>query len=84
MTALKDEERLTFLPKEDPEITALKAAEQDLAERGARYAERDAVREEKVLERLAQQEVNTIRRQHAQDVLRENEKELVINREKTL
>lgn len=84
MTALKDEERLTLLPKEDPEIAALKAAEQDLAERGARYAERDAVREEKVLERLAQQELNTTRRQRAQDVLRENEKELVINREKSL
>ncbi|HFE4537093.1 TPA: conjugative transfer relaxase/helicase TraI [Escherichia coli] len=84
MTALKDEERLTLLPKEDPEIAAVKAAEQDLAERGARYAERDAVREEKVLERLAQQELNTTRRQRAQDVLRENEKELVINREKSL
>lgn len=84
ITALKDEERLMLLPKEDPEITALKAAEQDLAERGARYAERDAIREEKVLERLAQQELNTTRRQHAQDVLRENEKELVINREKSL
>ncbi|MGH5770600.1 hypothetical protein ACRFK3_24295, partial [Escherichia coli] len=79
-----DEERLSLLPKEDPEIAAQKAAEQGLAEWGAKYAERDAAREEKVLERLAQQEVNTIRRQHAQDVLRENEKELVINREKTL
>lgn len=84
MTALRDEERLSILPKEDPEMAAQKAAEQGLAERGAKYAERDAAREEKVLERLAQQEVNTIRRQHAQDVLRENEKELVINREKTL
>lgn len=84
MTALKDEERLTLLPKEDPEIAALKAAEQELAERGAKYAEHDAIREEKTLERLAQQELNTIRRQRAQDVLRENEKELVINREKSL
>lgn len=84
MTALKDEERLTLLPKEDPEIAALKAAEQALAEREAKYAERDAIREEKVLERLAQQELNATRRQHAQDVLRENEKELVINREKSL
>ncbi|ENS2472930.1 conjugative transfer relaxase/helicase TraI [Escherichia coli] len=84
MTAQRDEERLSLLPKEDPEIAAQKAAEQGLAEWGAKYAERDAAREEKVLERLAQQEVNTIRRQHAQDVLRENEKELVINREKTL
>lgn len=84
MTALKDEERLTLLPKEDPEIAALKAAEQELAERGAKYAERDAIREEKTLERLAQQELNTIRQQRAQDVLRENEKELVINREKSL
>lgn len=84
MTTLRDEDRLSLLPKEDSEIGAQKAAEQELAARGAKYAERDAAKEEKVLERLAQQELNTMRRQHAQDVLRENEKELVINREKSL
>lgn len=84
MTALRDEERIRILPKDETELAAQKAAELELAERGAKYAERDAAREEKALERLAQQELNTTRRQHAQDVLRETEKELVINREKTL
>ncbi|OSK88056.1 conjugative transfer relaxase/helicase TraI [Escherichia coli] len=84
INALKNEERRHILPEEAPENAAQKAAEQALAEREAKYAERDAIREEKVLARLAQQELNDIRRQRAQDVLRETEKELVINREKTL
>ncbi|TQN90353.1 UNVERIFIED_ORG: AAA domain-containing protein, partial [Citrobacter freundii] len=84
MTALRDEERIRILPKDEAELAARKAAEQALAEQGAKYAERDAIREEKALEALTRQELNTSRRQHAREPLREMEKELVINREKTL
>ncbi|EGI6131570.1 conjugative transfer relaxase/helicase TraI, partial [Salmonella enterica subsp. enterica serovar Reading] len=78
---LQQDETRNILPAENE---AMQAAENAVAEQEIRTAGQTAAREEKENTQLLQHEVAALKRINAQEQLRQMEKELVIDREKTL
>ncbi|EFM6597743.1 conjugative transfer relaxase/helicase TraI, partial [Escherichia coli] len=78
---LQQDETRNILPAESE---TLQAAENAVAEQEIRAAGQTAVREEKENAQLLQHEMAALKRINAQEQLRQMEKELVIDREKTL
>ncbi len=78
---LQQDEARNILPADNE---ALQAAENAVAEQEIRAAGQTAAREEKENAQLLQHEMAALKRINAQEQLRQMEKELVIDREKTL
>ncbi|HBA8936709.1 TPA: conjugative transfer relaxase/helicase TraI [Escherichia coli] len=78
---LQQDETRNILPADNE---AMQAAENAVAEQEIREAGQTAAREEKENAQLLQHEVAALKRINAQEQLRQMEKELVIDREKTL
>lgn len=78
---LQQDETRNILPADNE---AMQAAENAVAEQEIRAAGQTAAREEKENAQLLQHEVAALKRINAQEQLRQMEKELVIDREKTL